>query len=172
MAIPTITERDRARFSKYLKADPRTGCVLWHGAANRGSDNLYGQFSIGGRSGRLYSSHVVAWWMAGREIPEGFELTHHCPAGDNPRCCNVEHLKPLSKMEHGRDRAKKRQGRKSGRGLPYGVTVQKSGRFLSYATICTEHRNFGTRDTVEAAALVSAFVRDVALQVRFLIEAP
>ena len=172
MAIPTITESDRARFEKRLKLDAVTGCLLWQGPANGGTARNYGQFRLGGRAGRIYGSHVIAWFIAGRELPPKSDLSHHCPGGDNPRCCNVDHLKPLTRREHARDRTRKGQGSKSRRGLPFGVSIQQSGRFLSYVTVGSLRRSFGTYDTLEQAASVSALVRDVALQVRFLAEAP
>jgi len=38
------------------------------------------------------NAHRVAWILAYGPIPEGMNVLHNCPNGDNPLCCNPAHL--------------------------------------------------------------------------------
>jgi hypothetical protein len=67
----------------------------WHWTA--GKHNGYGQFSLGGRKGRMYYAHRVAYeWLVG-PIPEGLQLDHLCR---NRACVNPDHLEPVSQQEN------------------------------------------------------------------------
>jgi HNH endonuclease len=37
-------------------------------------------------------THRVAWELLCGPIPKGLLVCHNCPNGDNPSCCNPEHL--------------------------------------------------------------------------------
>lgn len=58
-------------------------CWQWRGALGGGD---YGVFW---RDGKQVGSHIVAWGLAGRAIPDGLLVLHRC---DNPRCVRVAHL--------------------------------------------------------------------------------
>lgn len=49
------------------------------------------------RDGRMYHSHRVAYELAKGPIPPGLQLDHLCR---NPRCCNPEHLEPVTCREN------------------------------------------------------------------------
>ncbi len=61
-------------------------CLLWTGTKNACG---YGSFNIGTKS---MLAHRVAWILKHGEIPDGLEICHDCPGGDNRACVNVEHL--------------------------------------------------------------------------------
>lgn len=75
----------------------------------------YGQFTVGSRtdgSRRKAQSHRLAWELTYGPIPDGMVVMHEC---DNPRCCNINHLRLGTHQENMADRdAKGRQGDHSG----------------------------------------------------------
>ncbi len=83
-------------FGKVEKTD---SCWMWLGSVN---NNGYGQIhitvSIGeperfGRSSRsTILTHRLSWELVNGAIPDGLEVLHNCPDGDNPRCVNPSHL--------------------------------------------------------------------------------
>lgn len=38
------------------------------------------------------SAHRLSWLVFKGEIPNGMRICHNCPNGDNPSCCNPDHL--------------------------------------------------------------------------------
>lgn len=156
------TESDRARLDRRLELVPETGCRLWTGKRTKYG---HGQIQIGSRkdgSRAAVHTHRLAWALAGRDLPQGYELTHHCPGGDRPACCEVSHLKLLTPVQHGRDRAIKGQGPRSKTGLPYGVRLQ-SGRYQSRLLRYGVNFSFGTYDTWAEASAVALYHRNVML---------
>jgi hypothetical protein len=149
MAPIILTDRELARFNKYLKRDLVTGCLLWVGQCNLQG---YGRFWYRGRLVR--ATHVVLG-LKGREVPEGHEVMHQCPHGDNPTCCEGAHLITGSRLEHARDRSRKGQQRKSRQGLPFGAFRQKNGNFTAQARIGGSIRRFGTYATANEASAVA-----------------
>ena len=50
----------------------------------------YPRIHVGGKNGKTYLIHRLAWEIANAEpIPPGMVVRHTC---DNPRCCNPAHL--------------------------------------------------------------------------------
>jgi len=47
--------------------------------------------------GRPERAHRAAWLRAGREIPEGWHIHHHC---ENRLCVNVDHLEAMPARQH------------------------------------------------------------------------
>lgn len=84
------------------------GCWLW----------------VGGHSGRGYPridvnqkseyAHRVSWMVHKGPIPEGMQVLHNCPTGDNPMCVNPDHLFLGSHTENMRDMAQKGRRRSFG----------------------------------------------------------
>ncbi len=72
--------------SKITK-DPK-GCWIWTGATN--GKALYGKISVNGSKITGYA-HRVAWELYIGPIPDGMEICHNCPGGDNPSCVNPYH---------------------------------------------------------------------------------
>jgi hypothetical protein len=70
------------RFAERYDIDAATGCWLWRGPR-------YGTFMY---EGRPEHAHRVSWLMHRGAIPAGIYVLHRCPAGDNPRCVNPDHL--------------------------------------------------------------------------------
>ena len=80
------------RFAAKYVVSP-SGCWNWTASVNEGG---YGQFFVGGKRWR---SHRFAWTAFRGEIPAGLELDHLCR---NRRCCNPEHLEPVTRRENQR----------------------------------------------------------------------
>jgi hypothetical protein len=82
------------RFWSKVKEDPDTGCWVWQ---DHLSASGYGRFGIGGRAGRVYPAHRVAYeWVVG-VIPEGLVIDHLCR---NRACVNPAHLEPVTMREN------------------------------------------------------------------------
>lgn len=64
------------------------GCWLWTGCRRE----PYGAVWIGGRSGGLQGAHRVAYTLLRGPIPDGLQVLHDCPDGDNPLCVRPSHL--------------------------------------------------------------------------------
>lgn len=89
----TLAERLWERVQK------TSSCWLWFGSHN---GKGYGQLHVStpeaqrgpdGRSGRkIVLAHRLSWELANGPIPDGMEVCHNCPEGDNPRCVNPAHL--------------------------------------------------------------------------------
>jgi DNA-binding CsgD family transcriptional regulator len=66
------------------------GCWIWTGARG-GYRRHYGVFNPTGRYPQVYT-HRFAYELAHGPIPSGMYVCHNCPTGDNPLCCNPDHL--------------------------------------------------------------------------------
>lgn len=71
-----------------------SGC--WEVSGRIWDSNPYPRMSPG-RGQNPQSTHLVAWKMWVGPVPEGCELHHLC---GNTRCCNPEHLLPVSRKQH------------------------------------------------------------------------
>ena len=61
-------------------------CWLWTGALTHLG---YGSFRENGAS---VLAHRVSWMLTNGPIPDGLDVLHDCPSGDNPACVNPAHL--------------------------------------------------------------------------------
>lgn len=87
MATSQYTTNDVERFwSKVDKSAGDDGCWLWTKRCEKGG---YGQFWL---SGKTVLAHRTAWLFTNGEIPDGLQVLHNCPDGDNPSCVNPAHL--------------------------------------------------------------------------------
>lgn len=72
-----------------------TPCWIWQA----GKDSAgYGSVRDGTR---IRKAHAVYWERANGPVPNGMELHHLCRV---PCCVNPDHLKPLTRAEHGKTR--------------------------------------------------------------------
>ena len=71
--------------------DPKTGCLVWKRATNRGG---YGVIRLGNRS---WIAHRAAYHLSVGEIPPGLVLDHLCR---NTLCVNPDHLEPVTGREN------------------------------------------------------------------------
>jgi hypothetical protein len=53
------------------------------------------------------SAHRLAWELINGEIPPKLQLCHDCPGGDNPKCCNPDHLFPGTAKQNEQDKLRK-----------------------------------------------------------------
>jgi len=77
------------------KLDATGDCWLWQGATHRG----YGQVGSGGKRGPVLYVHRAMWELLVGAIPEGMQLDHLCKV---TRCCNPDHLEPVTPAENTR----------------------------------------------------------------------
>lgn len=86
-------------------------CWLWTGAT---ASNGYGTvaFRDGGKK-KMRPLHRLVYELCVAPIPEGLNVLHNCPGGDNPRCCNPAHLFLGTQLENVHDCMNK--GRLTGR---------------------------------------------------------
>lgn len=91
------------RFHECIEVDDK-GCWIWKGP--RFSKNGYGRFYFDGRE---LAAHRFAYQLYVRPIGPSRVLDHRCAEGCDPaekkyrrRCCNPEHLEPISGVENNR----------------------------------------------------------------------
>lgn len=95
-----LGNRRRSEFDRFIEKTRQAedGCIEWTGGLNGAG---YGQFYRGGKSsssetGKGYA-HRYAYEHYVGPIPEGMHLDHLCR---NRKCCNPEHLEPVTPREN------------------------------------------------------------------------
>src|SRR5690242_19495754 len=74
-------------WSKVTKTE---SCWIWTGFRRK---NLgYGEFARGFDGAGMEYAHRVSWILHFGPIPNGMEVCHNCPGGDNKGCVNPLHL--------------------------------------------------------------------------------
>lgn len=86
-----VVEEFYLRFEEKLSLDQETGCWNWIGFQD---GKGYGRVSMLGRPRMAYR---VAYELYCERIPDGLHLDHLCR---NPKCCNPEHLEPVTHAEN------------------------------------------------------------------------
>ena len=74
------------------------GCWLFSGCKNAYG---YGRMRY---KGKLYNTHVLAYILSGKNIPEGLQLAHSELCKGKRHCCNPDHLTPKTARENALDR--------------------------------------------------------------------
>lgn len=70
----------------WSKVDKSGECWIWTASTRgNGRPNFYFR-------GKCTTAHRVSWILANGEIPDGLQVLHNCPGGDNPLCVNPDHL--------------------------------------------------------------------------------
>lgn len=91
----------RADENFWPMVDKSGDCWIWTGGRQT---NGYGRVSY---QGRRVPTHRLSWVLANGPIPDGLCVLHNCPTGDNPLCCNPDHLFLGTKVDNMRDMAAK-----------------------------------------------------------------
>lgn len=104
---PTQIERFWAHVDR--SAGP-AACWPWRGARTQSG---HCQTRIGAPAGKKVYAHRWAYVLSHGAIPEGLEVCHNCPSGDNPACCNPAHLWAGTQAENIRDMHAKGRAAKS-----------------------------------------------------------
>src|SRR5688572_7249630 len=87
--------------------DMSSGCWIWRRAK---LPDGYGSIRAMGRNWRV---HCLMWTLVHGPVPPGLHVLHNCPDGDNPACCNPDHLWLGTHLDNMRDCQQK--GRKARR---------------------------------------------------------
>lgn len=140
------------RFMNFIEFEPNTGCWIWTGYCSK---NGYGQFGLGSKrnnTNKTVKASRFSYEIFVGQIPEGVEVLHKC---DFPPCVNPDHFFLGTGQDNMNDMSLKRRGSKSKTGLPYGVSIQSNGRFLSRIWFEGKQTCLGTFDTPEEAGEVA-----------------
>jgi len=111
MARAILTPEER--FFSLIEPEPMSGCWLWCGAI---ASHGYGTLLVRGRG--CVTAHRFSWEIHFGPIPDGLQVMHKC---DLRACVNPDHLMIGTRQQNQSDMAMKNRGRKSSKGLPYGV---------------------------------------------------
>lgn len=92
---PACLDLALARFRKFCRFEPHTGCVVWIGGttSGRGHNVPYGSFWFNGS--RWFAHRWSAKFIHRLEI-DGSQVDHKCPHIETPNTLCVEHVWPLS----------------------------------------------------------------------------
>lgn len=90
----------------WLHVEKTDTCWLWTGPTN----GKYGRHFLRDRKSAF--AHRYSWMLHHGPIPDGLQVCHNCPGGDNPLCVNPAHLFLGTHMDNMADRQRKgRQAR-------------------------------------------------------------
>lgn len=108
-SLATSIEHTTTRFMSHVQVED-DGCWQWRGALTAYGYGQFGFIQDGRRVVR--KAHTFAWTViAGRHVPDGFQLDHlchstsACPGGvtcSHRRCVNPNHLEPVEPKENTR----------------------------------------------------------------------
>lgn len=87
---PALTPAEQDRFWSKVTTSPGDDCWRWTGGLGTTG---YGRISLGGRKGRQWGAHRIAWSLLRGDVPDGLELDHLCRVRS---CVNPWHLEPVT----------------------------------------------------------------------------
>lgn len=90
----------------WLHVNKTDGCWFWIGGKTKGG---YGVFHP--KNGVTAMAHRFSWEHHFGPIPDGIEVCHNCPGGDNRSCVNPSHLWLGSRQDNATDAAAKNRMR-------------------------------------------------------------
>jgi hypothetical protein len=133
------------------KADRSGGpdsCWLWQKFRTKLG---YGTFCDG--DGKTVWAHRAAWIITHGPIPEGLEVCHNCPGGDNPSCINPAHMFLGTRRENALDALAKgrtaRGSRSGGAKLTEGQVITIRARYAAGGISQMQlSREYGVRDNL------------------------
>lgn len=122
-------------------------CLIWTGATVSG----YGQMFFDSKG---IWTHRYVWERANGPIPEGMVVDHLCFI---PACCNIDHLRVVSRRQNSQRKSGPPQNNTSGhRG------VKRHGEKWQVAVTAYGVRgHYGTYDCIDEAAEVARYVRGI-----------
>lgn len=85
MPRPVFNVPETADAWFWPKVDKSGECWIWKAGKSAG----YGMASM---NRRLRHAHAIAWELTNGPIPDGLDVLHNCPGGDNKACVNPAHL--------------------------------------------------------------------------------
>lgn len=133
--------------------EPNSGCLLWLGPLNSWG---YGRVRVGSS---LVYIHRLAWEVAHGPVPDGLCVLHHC---DVPSCVNTDHLFLGTHADNGADKARKWRGIKGA--MPFGVRVDRNGKYVARATVAPgTRRDVGRYRSLDLAATMAVVAKLEAL---------
>lgn len=91
----TAHMNEETRF--FAKVQKTEACWLWIAAVG---NHGYGMFRY---EGRTITAPQASWLIHRGAIPEGYEICHNCPEGDNRLCVNPDHLFLGTRLDNVRD---------------------------------------------------------------------
>lgn len=94
----TLQDQIDAFWGKVDRSQGSNACWLWQSSL---SQDGYGKFIA---SGKHFRAHRFAWQITNGVIPDGLQVLHNCPDGDNPKCVNPAHLWLGTDVDNMKDR--------------------------------------------------------------------
>lgn len=98
-----LSEKDIARFWKYVNIKGPDDCWEWQGGNNGAGHGQFYIKTVSGKAVREYA-HRISWMLKFGDIPEGMLVCHKC---DNPPCCNPKHFFVGTPRDNMQDASKK-----------------------------------------------------------------
>lgn len=120
-APPELIKALTERFWSYVDKKSNNDCWMWKGYVQKDGKG-YGVFQVCKRPRKV---HRISYVIYKGPIPEGMEVMHQCPNGDNKLCVNPNHLELGTKEEHIIDRVKKGQSPKGARNVKAKLTEEQ-----------------------------------------------
>ncbi len=154
---PPVRPIEERFLEKIDKTSSPHGCWIWTSCKEREG---YGCMQILTHGKRKWKrAHRIAWCLYRGPIPDGMEVIHNCPGGDNKACCNPDHLLLATRKEHAEDTKAKGQylhlsGTANGRSKlnPNKIREARRLRNLGYSfRMITEQIGCVTAGTIQRA---------------------